>query len=277
LLRIVWRDAARRRRYLLIVAAQVLAVIAIGLCIALSSDDLEAWQAHHSLWSLGGAILFWSQLIAALYVAQWIVIALSNDWHEELDGRARIAAGLPLDEPLRHGRLRLHWDWIRWDAKCRFWGGLALVSGAPIALLVREIPVLGSAAAAVLTALWSAYWLAVVVAQSTAFARQMAPTAPWFLRLWDAAAARTFLLRWWLPRGYRRWLGRCFRWLAGAATATEAAPLAFTGLVLCRLVVGAPVIYLLLRPFMPGAALAILSANQLPQATASSPSLSSTS
>nr|WP_305071155.1 hypothetical protein [Myxococcus sp. RHSTA-1-4] len=205
-------------------------------------------------------LAFWAALFAALQFSQWVVIALSREYHDVIAREASLLTGVePEDEPIVP---RVHVDlaWLRKKVKRRWRAMLLFAVGFP-ALLVLSAPVLcNSAVLSALSTAWGAYWLVVFTAAKSARAWEApaSPHPPWFLRTWTWLTTRVPGLRWGVLQRYGAfWARRTQEVLAPVAT-VERHPWAFAGLAVVRFIGTFPPMKFFIRPLIPVASAHLL-------------------
>ena len=199
-------------------------------------------------------MVYWAGLFSALQVAQWVVIALSRDYHTAFGRELSLRVGLvPEDEPLTP-RVRLNMPWLREKLKRR-WRGLFIFSlGLPLLWAIRVLVPGGSMLFPVLLSAWGAWWFVVFTAAKSARAwTDPAAREPWFLRGWNWLGSRFALLR---PYG-SVWTTFTRPVFSPAAT-VERQPWVLSGLALVRALAMLPLVKCFLRPLVPVAALYLL-------------------
>lgn len=250
---------ARYRKTALWQSALVLGV-AVGATFL--SDDLESLQRKGELFTLKGGATAWSTFVGALFVTQWITIALSHSYHEHFDTELRRITDLPQDPPPKRApSKRIHWDWVRWDIKNRWLGLVTLVFGEILLSPLLLFDVVGDVINAALLIAWGFYWLMVFVAYATSFS-QYPPVnqrPPWLHRFLDTMTNEIPGLRWWFPRWVARLWRRLLAPIDGPMAWVERSPWPLAGLALARLVFGAPIVWLWLRPVFAAAVAEVLS------------------
>ncbi|MFP2911684.1 hypothetical protein ACLESD_42995 [Pyxidicoccus sp. 3LFB2] len=212
-----------------------------------------------SLWGLA----FWGALFAALQLSQWVVIALSRDYHDVIAREASLLTGVkPEDEEITPA-IRLDVPWIRKKVKRRWRAFMLFLAGIP-ALLLLAVPFwcVTSTVFTVLSTAWGAWWLVVFTAAKSehAWVAPAQPRAPWFLRAWTVLTTRVPGLRWGILQRYgARWARRTEEVAAPVAT-VERHPWAFAGLTLVRFIGTFPPMKFFLRPLIPVASAHLLAA-----------------
>jgi hypothetical protein len=255
------QDPGLRGTFRRVVRNQALVTLLVTLAFTVGLDALpervDDGNLHVKIDRGSGG--WWGLLYGVLCVVEWVVIALSRDFHDEISRVASLAVGVPPEDPPLQPRVRvdLRWGWRK--LKRRIHGALIFILGLPMLALALLVPVAGDVLYSLAVAGWGFYWVCVFTVGRTAFAWvDQDPREPWFLALWTALQARTSLLRWWLPRVFLRW----WRYVTGVAmrpaALLERIPWEAAGLGLVRLAGGVPVLYLLIRPFIPVAAALLL-------------------
>jgi hypothetical protein len=253
-LRAVLRDPAMRKRWLEVTSAQV-GIIAVLSFFAVRFSDASI---HHI-----AAML--ATIYSVVCVVEWIVIAFSREYHDDLSRMAAYATSVPGEPPLpHHPRVHIDIKWLWKKLKRRIRGFALIASGAPLLAWVLFVPHVGDAIYAVLAALWAFYWLSVFALGATPLAWDERPPvrAPWFLRPFDSAA-KVAVVGW--PFGAYAWLWRKLTVSVHAPCETQArAAYEGAGLALARAITGFPGLYLFLRPLFPVAATHVVLARYTP-------------
>ncbi|MCE9666654.1 hypothetical protein LY474_02410 [Myxococcus stipitatus] len=223
-------------------------------------DDDKGWFARRFSY---GIVAFWVALFAALQLAQWVVIALSRDYHDVITRDASLLTGVePEDEPIQP-RVRVNFEWLqkkvrrRWRAMILFAVGVPAVTflAAPFFCVGLSSPVFTT-----LSSLWGAWWLVVFTAAKSARAWEpLEPQrAPWFLRAWTWLTTRVPGLRWVVLQRYgTAWNKRSAELFAPIAS-VERHPYAYAGLALVRFVGSFAPLKFFVRPLIPVASAHIL-------------------
>jgi hypothetical protein len=222
--------------------------------------------------SLRTRAIRWAALFTALQIAQWIIIALSRDFHDAIGRDLSLRSGVPPeDEPLTP-RIRLNMPWLRKKMQRR-WRSLLVVSmGMPLLWAIRWMPGFGAIAFSVLLSVWGAWWFVVFTASKSARAWEVpSPRPPWFLRGLDSLARWVPLFRWGPLRTYRELWGRTTEYAFAPAATAERLPWAFSGLALTRALAALPLAKCFMRPLMPVAAAHLLQAEQAMPPASSGP------
>jgi len=235
--------------------------------------ELEAQQEARRP-SLRTRVIRWAALFTALQVAQWIIIALSRDYHDAIGRDLSLRSGVPPEDAPLSPRVRLDMPWLRKKMQRRWRSLLAFSLGMPLMWFVRWLPVFGAAAFSLLVSVWGAWWFIVFTASKSARAWEVPnPRPPWFLRGLDWLAERVPLLRWGPLSTYRSLMARSTEYVYSPAATAERLPWAFTGLALARALAAVPLAKCFLRPLMPVAAAHLLEAERamLPASTGPAP------
>lgn len=215
-------------------------------------------------------VVHWTALLSALHLAQWIVIALSRDYHTELMREASVLTGIPPeDEPLSP-RVRLNTQWLRRKLKQRSRGMMMFTAGLPVFWLLARLMVWGAGGLLnvwgsrgiylALLSVWGAWWFVVFSAGKTSLAwGEKEPRAPWFLRGWNWLTARAGPVG---PamRTYGSLWTRFTREVFSPAACVERQPWSVGGLAVARAVASIPLVKCFARPLFPVAAAHLLTA-----------------
>ncbi|WP_164014989.1 hypothetical protein [Pyxidicoccus trucidator] len=218
------------------------------------------WTAKgFSLWGLA----FWAALFAALQLSQWVVIALSRDYHDVIAREASLLTGVKPEDDEVIPHVRLDVPWIRKKVKRRWRALMLFVVGVP-AMVVLATPFLciSSGVFTVLSSAWGAWWLMVFTAAKSehAWVPPAEPHAPWFLRAWTWLTTKVPGFRWGVLQRYgAMWSRRSGEVLAPIAT-VERHPWAFAGLTLVRFLGAFPPMKFFIRPLIPVASAHLLAA-----------------
>jgi hypothetical protein len=213
------------------------------------------------------ALIVANLALLGLWIGEALVILFSNEHHDQIGRRASLARGLEPEDPEAVPHIRARWKWLanKWRRKRR--AARLYTVGVPLLLVTRLVPLgVGRVLYALAVAVWSFHWLVIFVAAKSKQAWLDEHTAPlWLpLRRWDEARARTRLLRWFLPDAYRWLLGRATDDMRSPCLRAFETPWEFVGLALARMLLGAPGVYLVFRPFFPVAASELLLAQRAP-------------
>jgi hypothetical protein len=202
--------------------------------------------------------VYWAALFSSLQIAQWIVIALSRDFHTVLEREVSLRTGVaPEDEPLTP-RVRLNLPWLRRKMKQRWRAFVVLAFGAPVLWAVTLPLPWRQELFAALMSLWAGWWFVVFTASKSALAwSEQAPREPWFLRGWKGFVARLPVL----GRYGSMWTNHT-RELFSPAASVERRPWGLVGLAVVRGLAALPLVKCFLRPFIPVAAAHLLAAGE---------------
>jgi hypothetical protein len=228
-------------------------------------------------WSMAAlaTLAFWATLFTLLQVAQWVVIALSHEYHDAIAREASLLTGVEPEDDEVQPRVRLDIPWIRKKVKRR-WRALMLFAVGVPAMFVLTLPLLclcNGTAFSVLSTAWGAWWLTVFTAAKSGHAWEAPahPHTPWFLRAWTWLTTRMPGLRWGMLQRYGRfWTRRTQEVLAPVAT-VERHPWAFAGLTVVRFIGTFPPMKFFLRPLIPVASAHLLAAEVAARAAAIPP------
>ncbi|QDE82164.1 hypothetical protein BHS07_11755 [Myxococcus xanthus] len=231
-----------------------------------TAEDTQAPAHEKSTWTVNGfsvwGLAFWAALFAALQLAQWVVIALSRDYHDAISRKASLLTGLEPEDEEFPPRVRLNVVWLRKKMKRRWRSFLLLMVGVP-ALVVITLPFM-CASRLVFTALftaWGAWWWVVFTAAKSA--RAWEPSAgptrpPWFLRVWTVLTTRVPGLRWGALQRYGASWGRRTEEVFAPISSTERHPWVFAGLAVVRFMGSFPPMKFFVRPLIPVASAHLL-------------------
>ena len=204
-------------------------------------------------------VVYWAALFSALQVAQWIVIALSRDYHTAVSRELSLRVGLvPEDEALTP-RVRLNLPWLRTKLGRRWRGMLMFVLGMPPLWVIRRVVPGGEYLFAVLVAVWGAWWFVVFTAGKTARAwAEPDAREPWYLRGWSGLTSRFALFRWALFGVYGSLLTTFTRPAFSPAATVERQPWTLSGLAVVRALALLPPLKCFLRPLVSVSAMYLL-------------------
>jgi hypothetical protein len=202
---------------------------------------------------------YWAALFATMQLAQWVVIALSRDFHDSVSRDASLLTGLDPEDGPKPPRLRLDTKWLRNKFVRRFRAFKVFALGLPLIYGVSYFLPFRNTVASVLLSLWGAYWLVVFTASKSAHAwKNTQAPAPWFLRGWSWLTQNMPGFRWGLPRAYGRIWAQQTQTVFSPATEMEQQPWAFAGLAVARTLSMVPLVKCFLRPLIPVAAAHLL-------------------
>lgn len=231
-----------------------------------TAEDTQAPAHEKSTWTVNGfsvwGLAFWAALFAALQLAQWVVIALSRDYHDAISRKASLLTGLEPEDEEFPPRVRLNMVWLRKKLKRRWRSFLLLMVGVP-ALVLITLPFM-CASRIVFTALftaWGAWWWVVFTAAKSA--RAWEPSAgptrpPWFLRVWTVLTTRVPGFRWGALQRYGASWGRRTEEVFAPISSTERHPWVFAGLAVVRFLGSFPPMKFFVRPLIPVASAHLL-------------------
>ncbi|WP_148282363.1 hypothetical protein [Corallococcus coralloides] len=216
--------------------------------------NIDAPTVRNGIFFLG-SWEFWALFFGSLSAVQWIVVALSRDYHTVISREASLATGVPPEDPEITPSVRLNVPWLRAKLQRRWRAFLLFVMGMP-AILLLCIPLCWVPRSfTLLSGAWGFWWLLVFTAAKSDRA-WMAPVTrpPWFVRVWSALPA----LHGWPLRNYVARLGRRAEDVAAPIAAVERQPWVFAGLALTRFVGSIPPFRCFTRPFIPVASAHLL-------------------
>ncbi len=220
--------------------------------------DAPWWKVKgYSLWTLA----FWATLFATLGLSQWVVIALSREYHDAISRDASLLSGVEPEDPENTPRLRLDMAWVRKKVQRRWRAFVLFAWGAPLLWLLTVPVCCNSALLSVLTTAWAAWWLMVFTAAKSSHAWELptpAPRPPWFLRAWTWLTTHVPGFRWFLPRRYGAFMARRTQEVLAPIATAERHPWAFAGLTVVRFISAVPPMKFFLRPLIPVAAAHLL-------------------
>ena len=267
LLRALWADPVARWRYLRVGLLQSMAVVALTLtCHGMGTRADEATQNHVKLEIQLAAdefkklpatreFQFWASLFAAMQIAQWVVIALSRDYHDAIGRDVSLLTAIePEDEPLTP-RPRIDMKWVLTRVKRYVRGMLVILAGLPVLYALTAPLPNTDTLLAILLPLWSGYWLVVFTTAKSAQAWKDSTAAePWFLRGWNRLTTRVPGFRWAFLQRYGAFWANRTRELFPPASEMEKQPWAYSGLAVVRALAELPLLKCFLRPLIPVAA-----------------------
>jgi hypothetical protein len=218
-------------------------------------------------------VVYWAVFFSFLHTAQWIVIALSRDYHTALSREASLLSGVPPeDEPLAP-RVRLNIQWLRNKLRRRWRALVVFATGVPLLWVLKKLLIWGSDAGELLTGFydglftalltaWGAWWFVVFTAGKSALAwREQSPREPWFLRGWNWLGSRAAPLRPAVGSYGALWKRFTLDTFSPAAS-VERQPWSLSGLAVTRAFAALPLVKCFLRPFIPVAAAHLLLAGE---------------
>jgi len=242
--RAAFHDHAVRSHWLRWTAIQLTVLFAAGVRIGLARSDLFERHVHPKFADVAA---FVTASYAALTILEWVLIALSRDYHDALSQMAASATGVVAEPLLGPPRIRLDFGWLWVKMKRRIRALWLLATALPIVSLALFVPRIGDEVYLALMTAWTAYWLAVFAIGGSFVAwESAAPGAPWFVRMFQAAGRVPVLG---IPfRVYARFLARATRSVTPVCAVFERDPWAAAGLAVARGLVGVPGVYLFFRP-----------------------------
>jgi hypothetical protein len=206
-----------------------------------------------------------AKFYATMVVVQWIIVALSRDYHDALARRLALQIGLPPEDADVAPRVRVNRPWLRKKVREKIRGIAFLAVGVPalgLAALAVGLPLDGllalagvrdgaaSAAWATLSTAWGFYGFVIFTAAKTAHA-WTEPTQP--PRIVTALEQRLVPVpvvgR--VVAVYARILRRVLAPIGGPTARVDDDPWVFLGLAAARLLFGQPGLSLALRPLLP--------------------------
>ncbi|HLK99325.1 MAG TPA: hypothetical protein VK539_02030 [Myxococcaceae bacterium] len=219
---------------------------------ASTAQEKPSWQVPQAL---KDEFQYWAALFATMQIVQWIVIALSRDYHDAISRDASLLSAIePEDEPLTP-RVRVDLTWMGKKFSRRVRALIVFGVGVPIFFLFTAPFGYWDTLWLPAFLLWTAYWLAVFTTSKTALSWQdKSGRAPWFLRAWTWLTTKMPGFRWGLLRAYGRFWANRTRSVFSPAVEFEKQPWAFMGLAVIRALAILPVAKCFLRPLIPVAA-----------------------
>lgn len=206
---------------------------------------------------------FWAAVFATLQLIQWVVIALSRDYHDAISRDASLLTAVePEDEPLTP-RIRVDVPWMQKKLTRRVRGFWVFLVGLPALVLLAAPLCFAANLLTVFISVWSAYWLVVFTAGKSGRAwEDSSEREPWPLRAWTWMTTRVPGLRWGLLQGYGRFWAASSRTVFSPALEMEKQPWAFGGLAVIRALAMLPLLKCFLRPLIPVAAAHLIAAQR---------------
>ncbi|PTL85289.1 hypothetical protein DAT35_00765 [Vitiosangium sp. GDMCC 1.1324] len=207
-------------------------------------------------------VVYWATFLSSLHLAQWIVIALSRDYHTALAREASLLSGIPPEDEAFSPRVRLNMQWLRNKMKRRWRALLVFAVATPLLWLVK-LPLIwgGDSVFTALLSVWGTWWFVVFTAGKSSLAwNEPTPREPWFLRGWRWATSHLVPLRG--PMGtYGSVWTAVTRPVFSPIASVERQPWSFSGLAVTRAFAALPVVKCFLRPVIPVAASHLLLAD----------------
>jgi hypothetical protein len=270
LMRVLLADREVRRRYLKVCVTQAVVVLALAVSCSGSSGEKAVESLRPDAWNR--QFVYWAAIYSSLQIPQWIVIALSRDYHTALTRELSLKVGqVPEDEPLTP-RVRLNTQWLGKKMRRR-WQFLVVFSlGLPLLWVAKKVIPGGTLLFPVMLSLWGAWWFVVYTAGKSARAwAETEPREPWFLRGWGWLASRIPLFRWGPFGKYGSMWTKHTRPLFSPAASVERQPWVLSGLAVGRALAVLPLVKCFLRPVIPVAATHLLAASPPGAASAQAP------
>ncbi|MCP3060562.1 hypothetical protein LXT21_17405 [Myxococcus sp. K38C18041901] len=206
---------------------------------------------------------FWIALFAAMQLAQWVIIALSRDYHDVISRDASLLTRIEPEDEAFTPHVRLNVQWLRKKVQRRVRAMLLFAVGVPAAVFIVS-PLfctgLSSPLITVITSLWGVWWLMVFTAAKSCHAWDTVEgqRPPWFLRAWTVLTTKVPGLRWGILQRYgAMWTRRTSEVYAPVAS-VERHPWAYAGLSLVRFVGSFAPLKFFVRPLIPVASAHIL-------------------
>ncbi|WP_153882663.1 hypothetical protein [Myxococcus sp. AB025B] len=219
---------------------------------------------------------FWIALFAAMQLAQWVIIALSRDYHDVISRDASLLTRIEPEDEAFTPHVRLNVQWLRKKVQRRVRAMLLFAVGVPAAVFVAS-PLfctgLSGPLLTAITSLWGMWWLMVFTAAKScrAWDEVAGQRPPWFLRAWTTLTTRVPGLRWGILQRYgAMWTQRTSEVYAPVAS-VERHPWAYAGLSLVRFVGSFAPLKFFVRPLIPVASAHILQHERTRRLTATSP------
>jgi hypothetical protein len=236
-------------------------VVVLGQHVAIDDHAQEKLPEKHARKNepppgkILGAWVWLGALVGFVSAIEGFVVALSRRWDDHISFHAsRLAQIRPEDPAPKTPKIALDLKWLYKKFRRRIRGYVVFAAGMPLLALPKLIPVVGDWIFTAALTLWGWYWLGVFTAAKSAHAwidEGVAPP-PYVIRTFNARVSRGWYC------APLRWYGRLWAWLTRgvnpAAMTFDRSPAAFLGLALARVVLAAPVLYLMARPIVPVAA-----------------------
>ncbi|WP_338867487.1 hypothetical protein [Myxococcus stipitatus] len=209
------------------------------------------------------AISFWLALLGSLQIAQWVIIALSRDYHDAISREAALLTRVEPDDSDLKPRIRVNVEWLRKKVRRRVRAMILFAAGVPAALLLslpfRWVGV-GNEVFTGLTTLWGMWWLLVFTAAKSgqAWEAREGQRPPWFIRAWTWVTTHVPGLRWGLLKSYGAMWSRRTQEVYEPVATVERHPWAYAGLALARFIGSFAPLRFFVRPLIPVASAHIL-------------------
>ncbi len=261
ILRALFRDPAVKRTYLRVILAQLAIIFLIGLATVLLGRSRDAFSGdlRHDFARL---LALTSAFYATLGAVEWMVVALSRQYHDQLSRKASLLSGAPPEDPEATPRIKLDVRWMGRKLKRKLRGLVVVSAGLPAVAIASLVPFAGKFLYPLLALSWTLYWIGVFTASKSAYAwrSEGAPFAPepWFLRAAERATKQTFIGRLGLPRLYVIVWRNLSSGMFPPARELEEHPYELLGVAAFRALLAIPGTYLFFRPILPVAAAHVL-------------------
>jgi hypothetical protein len=274
-MRSLWADADARRRYLRVGILQSVAILALALTCHGSGNKAVDSAREREVRDTSADVVdtkklaetdefqFWVALFAAMQIAQWVVIALSHDYHDVIERDASLLTALEPEEGPITPRIRVDGKWLRKRVRRHIRGMTVFLTGMPVIYGFTAPFPFSKTLIAVLIPLWSAYWVVVFTTAKSAHAwKDSSAREPWFLRAWNWLTTRVPGFRWRFLQRYGLFWANRTRDVFPPASELEKQPWAFSGLAATRMLSMLPLVSCFLRPLIPVAAAHLLVAKR---------------
>ncbi|MFL5358677.1 hypothetical protein [Archangium sp.] len=203
-------------------------------------------------------VVYWAALFSSLNLAQWLVIALSRDYHTVLMREASVLTGLPPEDEPISPRVRLNPQWLRKELKQHWRGMLVFSSGVPLCWLSKKLvhwggggELMADGVYVMMLSAWGAWWFVVYTAGKSSLAwREQEPREPWYLRGLKWLTARAVPLRPVMGTYGSLWT-KFTREMFSPAASVERQPWSLGGLAVARTLASIPLVKCFLRPIIP--------------------------
>lgn len=206
---------------------------------------------------------FWAALLTAMHIVQWVVIALTRDYHDAISRDVSLLTRLEPEDGPEPPRIRLNLRWLRAKMRRRWRALMLFFMGAPFLWFITLPLPAGRTLFTALMSVWGAGWYVVFTAakSSRAWKDEAAPM-PLFLRGWTWLTQNIPGFRWALPRRYGSGMEKLTRDTYAPIACVEQQPWAYAGLAMLRAIGMIPGLKVFVRPFIPVASAHLLEARQ---------------
>jgi hypothetical protein len=254
LLRVARRADDFRKKHVLWASVQTSFVVLTAIASILLGDGLHrAMRKSSSAFEAEVAVVLF--VFTTLATVEWIVIALSRQYHDQLTRRATLAVGLAPEDPERAPRVTLDFPWLKKRLRRYLRGLIAFAAGVPAIYLGSLFPLVGALLASTMITVWSLYWVGVLTAGKSAAAWRTEGDPrvpdPWIFRVGDEMTTKVPVLKLGLPRLYFKVWRRLSFGLFPPARELEAQAPEMMGVAAFRSIAGLPGLYLFFRPLFP--------------------------